>query len=155
MCRLSRLFKEQPQPLEPPQALGRISAIELRGLLQVFFPGAHISLGDYDYELMSCDDCRRFLKWYHDKHPYTWDEYDCEVFAWVMRAEALKWMHGKFVFGYIEAEGFDDNYSFQKHGFCFLIDYRRNAFFCDELCVAGPADNLEPFYSVKAYEVKA
>jgi len=138
----------------PPQKMGEITATELSPILKAQFPGAHISFGNSNYELMGIYDCLRFLDWYQDTHPYTLDEYDCNVYAWIMRAEALKWMHGKFVFGYIEAEGIEPEYTFVNHGFCFLVNWNHKIFYMDELCVAAPADDLEPAYAVKAYEVR-
>lgn len=143
------------KPPAKPKSLGVIKRAELRTLLQQHFPNADIHLGDADYELTSCDEWLHFMKWYHDRHKYSWDEYDCDKFAWIMRAEAIKWMDGKFVFGYIEAEGIDEEHSFPNHGFCFIINEQEQIYFCDELCVAAPNDDLEPVYPVRAYLVKA
>jgi len=141
-------------PPEPPESLGRITIVELRSLLEAHFPQASIHLGDADYQLTSCEEYLRFLKWYHDSHPYTWDAYDCEVFAWVMRAEALKWMHGEFIFGHIISEGLDEEYSFPNHGFNFVLNNEKKLYFCDELCVAAPRDGLMEMYPVRAYKVE-
>ena len=153
-CGICRALGSE-KSLAPPVCQDKITAYDLGRLLREYFPDAHyIGFGDADYELMSCEDCKRFLKWYHDKHPYTYDEYDCEVYAWVMRAEALKWMHGKFVFGHIEAAGLDDKYNFPNHGFNFLVNGEHKIFFMDELSVAAPRDDLEPFYEVKPYKLE-
>jgi hypothetical protein len=144
-----------------PRSLGRIHILELRHLLasafpeaQVVVPGRYIHVGDWDYELTSRHEWLRFLRWYRDRHPYTYDEYDCEVFAWVMRAEALKWMHGKFVFGHIIAEGIDEEHKFENHGFCFIVDQHRRIYFCDELQLAAPRDELIEAYPVRAQKVE-
>ncbi len=132
---------------EPPATQGTITGDELRALLQgAGFNSIHI--GDHDYSLMSCDDCRRFLTWFDDTVRYTLDDYDCEDKAWAMRSEALKWMKGVFQFGYVWAGGEDPNYQFPNHGFCFLVDSNRDIYYCDELCVAAPNDDLEPFYPI-------
>ena len=141
--------------LKQPESLGKISSTELRTMLREQFPEAMIHIGDYELELTSVEECTRFLKWYHDTHPYTGDEYDCEDFAWVQRAEALKWMHGKFIWGYIEGSGLDPKYAFPAHGFNFIVNDQKQIYICDELCVAAPDNEFIPIYSIKAYWVKA
>ena len=146
-------FKKKENP-SPPLSLGRIESGELYTILQAAFPRVNptlaIKLGSAAWELTSLDEYKRLLKWYRDTHKYTWDEYDCNVYGWVMTAEALKWMHGKFPWGYIWAGSNDPEYPFPSHGFCFILDHEKKLYFCDELCVAAPNDEFEPLYPVSA-----
>jgi len=150
ICRATGGEVEEPQYPAPPLSLGRIDANRVRYILRQWCPNAHIEIGDWDLELTSVEECERFLKYYHDKHPYTYDEYDCDKYAWLQRGEAIKWMDGKFSFGYIEAQGKDAKYRFNNHGFNFIIDFNEKVHICDELEVAAPADKF-----VEAYEVEA
>lgn len=147
-ARIAELEKQLVLP-PPPQSLGRIEASELRPILQDAF-GTRPHLGSYSWELTSVAECKRFLDWYHDAHPYTLDEYDCNVYAWLMVAWALKWMNGKFPWGYIWAASKVPEYSFPAHGFCFILSYEKKIYFCDELCVAAPNNDFEPMYPVVA-----
>lgn len=133
----------------PPMSYSSITSSELRNVLHA--NGLYsIHLGSTSYELSSLSEYKRFLQWYRDKHPYTLDEYDCNVYALVQMAEASKWMHGKFVWGLEWGEGLDPNYTFPNHGFNFIVDYLKNVYFCDELRVAAPHDDF-----IKAYEIKS
>lgn len=147
------LFKKQKM-LTPPKSLGKISSRELRGILRVLAPTCPIFISDHDYELTSLDEYKRFLKWYHDTHKYTWDDYDCDDFSWLMRAEALKWMGGKFPFGHIYASGLDIHYRFPNHGFNFVIANDKKVYICDELCVSAPEDELIPIYPLQIYKLE-
>jgi len=150
------LIKKLQKPYPPqPQSLGKISGNELRPLIREQLPKGNIHIGDYDLELTSVEEATRFLKWYHDKHPYTQDAYDCDKYAWVQRAEALKWMHGKFIWGYIEGSGLDPEYEFPEHGFNFIVDYNKQIYIADELAVAAPDDDFAPIYPIKATLIKA
>jgi hypothetical protein len=111
--------------------------------------------GDAMYLLMTKEEAQSFLDWYQDKHSYTWDDYDCDKFAWVMRAEAIKWMGGKYAWGYIEAEGIDPAWAFPNHGFCFLVTDDYQVGFCDELEMAAPKDTLIDAYEIKCHMAKA
>jgi len=139
---------------KPPKSLGKATGAQLRNLLRAGAGSATILITDKDYELTSLDEYRRFLKWYHDTHKYTWDDYDCDDFSWIMRAEALKWMHGKFPFGHIYASGLDIRYSFPNHGFCFVIDYHLEVYICDELEVAAPKDDFAETYPMQIYKLE-
>lgn len=139
---------------EPPECLGTATGAQLRGLLRVNAGDACLYVTDKDYELTSLDEYKRFLKWYCDLHPYTLDEYDCDDFSWVMRAEALKWMHGKFPFGHIYAEGMDIGYKFPNHGFNFVIANDMRVYICDELEVSAPKDELIPIYPMQIHKLE-
>lgn len=132
----------------PPQSLGRITANDMLLTLRPF--GIVAALGSYDWELTSNEENQRFLDWYRDTHPYKLDEYDCNVYAWEMTAAALKWMNGKFPWGLIWASSDDPEYAFPSHGFCFMVNYKLEVYFCDELEMAAPRDKFEPAYPVNA-----
>ena len=134
----------------PPESMGTATGAQLRSLLRVNAGDACIYVTDKDYELTSLDEYRRFLKWYCDTHPYTPDEYDCDDFSWVMRAEALKWMHGKFPFGHIYAE----SKKFPNHGFNFVVDVSLKIYICDELGLASPKDEFIPIYSMQIHKLE-
>jgi len=151
MCWFTKAKKEYPSL---PERLGEIDIAELYTILQTTCPDArHYGVMDAHYELTSLDEYRRFLKWYHDTHKYTWDEYDCSDYAWLMRAEALKWMSAKFPFGWIWASGQDEEYRFPSHGFNWVLDHNRKLYFCDELCVAAPNDDFIEFYPVEVEDM--
>jgi len=133
----------------PPHSLKTIDGNRMRAILEsVGLRDIH--LGSWQYELSSIEEYTRFLKWYHDKHPYSLDEYDCNVFALVLHAEAAKWMDGKFAWGHIWAEGIDEDYEFPNHGFNLVVDYNEHVYFCDELELAAPGDEFVPAYAVKS-----
>lgn len=138
----------------PPQSLGKATGAQLRNLLRVSAGSACIYITDKNYELTSLDEYRRFLKWYHDSHKYTWDDYDCDDFSWLMRAEALKWMGGKFPFGHIYAEGLDISYKFPNHGFDFVVTNELKVYICDELCVAAPYDDFVKTYPMNIHKLE-
>ena len=141
--------KELP---EPPKSTKSIAWVRLRELLKPYGIDLRSPL-DYDYEAPSKADYERFLKWYKDSHPYD-KFYNCDAFAWVMMAEALKWMHGKAPFGYVEASSVDENYSFPMHAFCVVVDWNENVWYCDELEVAAYKDKLYPAYKINCQDIK-
>ena len=127
---------------DPPKSTKTITWVRIRELLKPYDIDLRSPL-DYDYEAPSKTDYGRFLKWYKDSHPYD-KFYNCDAFAWVMVAEALKWMHGVCPFGYVEASSIDENYPFPMHAFCFVVDWNEKVWFCDELEVAASKDKLDP-----------
>lgn len=143
----------------PPKTLALIPGIELQELLKTH--GINIKYPvDRMYDLMSKTDCERFLKWYKINAPikpsdYTDDDLDCDDFGWIMRAYALLWMKGKCVFGYVEAESAEPDYKYPNHGFCFMVDWNKKVYYCDQLTVAAPDDKLEPAHQVKSYWARA
>jgi len=156
VCKLSQARKTYYP--KPPKTLAEISGSELKALLRPY--GIYLKRpSDYDYELPSKADLARFLHWYKANaqikpSDYTADDLDCDDFAWIMRAEALKWMRGECVFGYIEASSTDENYPFPMHGFCFMVDWNNNVYFADQLEVAASVDGLDPAYEVYSQDVK-
>ena len=140
-------LEKQFVPPPPPQSLGEIGIAELSSLLFNAF-GISPNLGSSSKELTSVEEYKRFLNWYHDTHPYTLDEYDCNVFAWEMTGWALKWMDNKYPWGYIWAFSSDPEYLFPSHGFCFILNHEKKIYFSDELGVAAPRDDFEPYYPV-------
>lgn len=157
MCNLIRSRKTYYP--KPPKVLATISALQLRRLLSPY--GINIRCpADHYYGLPSKSDWVRFLIWYKNNAPikpseYTTDDRDCDDFAWVLRAEALKWMEGKCVFGYVEAFSINENYPFPMHAFCFTVDWNYNIFFIDHLEVAASLVDLDPAYEVHSQEAKA
>lgn len=144
---------------EPPKSLATITGLQLRDILKPYGINLRCPL-DSLYGIPSKSDWLRFLLWYKANAPikpseYTQDDLDCDDFAWIMRAEALKWMRGQCVFGYIEAASVDENYQYGMHGFCFFVDWHRNVYFADHLLVAAGLTDLEPAYEVQCQDVKA
>ena len=150
ICNLLKFKRECP----PPEALGEIGATEFYSILLAQCPSArHYGVMDAHYELTSLDAYRRFLKWHHDTYRYSWDEYDCDDFSWILRAEAVRWMRGKFPFGWIWASGKDEEYKFPSHGFNWVLDCDKRLYICDELCVAAPHDDFIEFYPVDIEDI--
>lgn len=134
----------------PPKHLGTITYSRLHSKLYLLHIGGFIGVMDREYKLTSKEECERFLRWYRSNHPYT-KYWNCETFAWMMRAKALEWGNGEFIWGWIWGEGIDENYQFLSHGWNWIMDYREDIYFCDELEVAAPRDKCEEFYMVKNY----
>ena len=140
--------RKPPATLPPPRTLGTISAMGLMQLLAPYGIKMYCTV-DADYELPPRSEYIRFLKAYKDPLEYTTDNYDCDKFAWVMRAEVIKWSKGKIPFGYMEAAGAEEGYKYPNHGFCFFVDNTLQVYYVDELEVAGPKDDGEPAHMVK------
>jgi len=154
--RLAALGEDAKPMPEPPSEGVSITGTALNALLAPY--GIVLSGGPCDWEvlLMKREDGQRFLDWYRDRHPYTADDYDCEDFAWCMRAGALRWMGGRYVWGYIEAEGLGEiTYKFSNHGFCFLVFDDLSVWFCDELALAAPEDEFMEAYKINCHMAKA
>lgn len=134
----------------PPQALGTIDANRLSVILRNAGL-SNINPGSSSYKLTSLDECRRFLRWYRDLHPYTLDDYDCNVFSLEQFATAVKWGNGEFAWGWEWASGKDPDYQFPSHGFNFVVDFNEKVYFCDELEVAAPKDDFVEVYEVESY----
>jgi len=147
----------QLPPMPPmPRSVKKITGTELNALLVKYGITLAGGSGDAEYLLMAKSEGQAFLDWYRDANPYTADDYDCEDFAWVMRAEAIKWMKGKYQWGYIEAEGIDEVfYNFPNHGFCFVVFDDLSVWFCDELALAAPMDYFTEAYKIKCHMAKA
>ncbi len=144
---------------EPPQSSVAITGGEAFNLLLPY--GINIAGGasDYSYLLLTKAEANRFMTWYKKNAPikpgdYTPDNLDCDDFAWIMRAYALIWSKGKYLWGYTESESADPGYPFPNHGFDFLIISDKTVWFVDALSVAGPDDEIGEAYPVKCYTVK-
>ncbi len=148
---------EIPLTMPPAPAGGPvITGTELNALLAPYGIILSGGSGDFNYKLMTKAEGQVFLDWYRDLHPYTDDDYDCEDFAWCMRAAALKWMHGEYAWGYIEAEGLGEiTCNFPNHGFCFLVFEDKTVWYCDELALAAPEDEFYEAYRIKCNMAKA
>lgn len=140
-------YKKQLVFPPPPTILGSIGNSELFTILYGAFDIAP-NLGSSHWDLTSNEEYQRFLDWYRDTHPYVLDEYDCNVFAWEQVAFAMKWMNNTVPWGYIWAYSNDPDYAFPEHGFCFILNYKKELCFCDELEVAAPRDKFMPIYPV-------
>lgn len=161
MCWLADLLKPKNRITfpEPHQGTVTITGNEVFNILRPY--GIVLSGGteDWEYKLMSREEANCFVKWYKDNAPikpskYTPDNLDCGDFAWIMRAFALIWSEGKYLWGYIEAEGIDPEYQFPNHGFCFLIINDKTVCFADALSVAAPDDEIMEAYVVKCNMAK-
>jgi len=141
---------------EPPSGGGKITSAEIHNLLRscgIIISG---STSDRETLLLRRQDAQRFLDWYRDTHPYTADKYDCDKYAWCMRAAAIKWTHGEYLWGYIDGEGLGEiNYAFPSHGWNFVIFDDLSVWFCDELALAAPEDEFYEAYKIKCYSAKA
>lgn len=156
MCQLSKLRKTYYP--KPPRTLAEISGAQIISLLKPYGINLRCPL-DAEYGLPSKEDWHRFLRWYKANAPvkpsdYTVDNFDCDDFAWIMRAEALKWMKGECVFGYVEASSVDENYPYPMHAFCFFVDWNSHVYFTDHLEVAASVDGLDPAYEVHSQDAK-
>ncbi len=141
-----------------PRITGEISDTELYKLLLAKFGGEsmpYVRLLDERYDLTSLAEYQRFLAWYKDTDPYYRDDYDCEDFAWLLRAAALRWMQGRLPVGWICASGSEEGQPFEEHGFNFVVDERLDIYLCDELCVVAPEDEFMLVYPVKASTILA
>ena len=159
MCWLSRFLgvgvKDFP---EPPQSKVAITAGEVSNLLLPYgltLTGA----GDWGYLLMTRDEANRFMSWYKRNAPikpgdYTPDDLDCDDFAWIMRAYALMWSKGKYLWGYTESESANPEYPFPNHGFGFVIIDDKTVWFADALSMAAPDDEIMEAYPVKCCMAK-
>ena len=156
MCNLSQARKTYYP--KPPKSLATITGLQLKELLKPYGINLRCPL-DTLYGLPSKQDWLRFLVWYKANAPVKPSEYteyfNCDAFAWVMTAEALKWMKGECVFGYIEAASIDENYQYPMHAFCFCVDWHHNVYFTDHLEVAAGIADLDPAYEVYCQDVKA
>jgi hypothetical protein len=159
MCWLSRFLgvgvKSFP---EPPQSGVSILGGEVFNLL-LPYGLTPLSAGDYSYLLMTKDEANRFMSWYKRNAPikpgdYVPDDLDCDDFAWIMRAYALMWSKGRYLWGYTESEGADPKYPFPNHGFCFVVLNDKTVWYADALKVAAPDDEIMEAYPVKSYYVK-
>ncbi len=142
----------------PPKTLITILGSRLRELLKPYGIILDYAL-DIEYCLPSREDWLRFLKWYKSNTPvkpgdYTQDDFDCDDFAWIMRAYALLWMKGRCPFGYIEASSIDENYPFPMHSFGFMVDQNNKVYFTDPLELAASIDGLDPAYEINCQDVK-
>ena len=165
MCWLTKLFKsglEKPSGLvfpDPPQSLVTITANEAFNLLLPYGINIAGSTEDWEYLLMTRGEANRFMTWYKKNAlikpgDYTPDGLDCGDFAWIMRAFALIWSKGKYLWGYTESESDDPEYPFPDHGFDFLIIDDKTVWFADQLSVAAPDDEIMEAYPVKCYMAK-
>lgn len=154
---LARL--KQSDPPGPPQSAVTISSSEALDLLRPYNIIPSGGAEDLNYLLVTRDEANRFMAWYKENAPikpgdYTPDDLDCGDFAWIMRAFALIWSKGKYLWGYTESEGVDVEYSFPNHGFCFLILDDKTVWFADALRLAAPDDEIAEAYPVKCYAAK-
>ena len=159
MCWVSRFLGVGVKGFpEPPQSKVEISAPEVSDLL-LPYGLTPVGVGNWYNSLMTKDEANRFLKWYQRNAPikpgdYTPDDLDCDAFAWVMRAYALMWSKGSYLWGYTEAEGADPEYPFPNHGFCFVILDDKTVWYADALNVAAPDDEIMEAYLVRSHCVK-
>jgi len=161
MCWLSKLLN-RPSGLvfpEPPRSTVTIDAYHAVELLRPYGITISGTTGDFTYLLMTRKEANRFMRWYKKNAPikpsdYTQDDLDCDDFAWIMRAYALIWSKGKYLWGYVEAEGADPEYHFPNHGFCFTITHDCAVWFADALRVAAPDDEVMEAYAVKCHTAK-
>jgi hypothetical protein len=161
MC-IKNLFANSQDKLiwpDPPhgsvQILGS-SAIDLLAPYGIALSGG---AADYGYLLMTGDEANCFMAWYKKNAPikpgdYTPDNLDCDDFAWIMRAYALVWSRGKYLWGYTEAEGADPAYPFPNHGFNFLITADNKVWFADPLSVAASDNEIMEAYPVRSFMAK-
>ena len=140
--------------LLPPKGGTKIKAANLTKLLKPFNIYLSGGTSDSEYKLLPYDELVRFLSWYKDNHGYTLDDYDCDKYAWVMRAEAIKWTEGKYAWGYLEGEGIDPTWMFPNHAFCFIVTDDLSVWFVDELELAAPKDEPMEAYPLKVYMAK-
>ena len=143
----------------PPESLVTINAAEVFNLLLPYGINISGTTEDYEYYLMSKEEANRFVAWYHENAPikpkdYTGDDLDCGDFGWIMRAYALVWSKGKYLWGYTESESNDPDYLFPNHGFDFLILGDKSVWFADALRVAAPDDEIGEAFPVKCYMAK-
>jgi len=142
--------------LAPPKYVSSITGQELLPLLQEQFGvDCDLSIGDARFMITTDAEILRFLKWYKDPNLYIADEYDCDKFAWLMRAAAITWSHGKLPFGYLVGTGNMERgkHWFGCHAWNFTINERHEIKFCDELGVAAPKDRLEPAFKITAHSL--
>jgi len=147
---MSRLYGQTPvvHLPSPPKELGRITFSEFYSILYQLHIGGHLGVMDEEYKLTSVEEYERLLKWYQSNHPYT-KYWNCDTFAWMMRAKMLEWCNGEFPCGWIWASSTDKNYPFGPHGFNWVLDYQKKLYICDDLEVAAPKDKCWEFYPVK------
>lgn len=143
----------------PPVSTVSVNANDVLLLLQPYGINIAGTLGDFNYLLMTKEEANRFMAWYKENAPikpsdYTPDDLDCDDFAWIMRAWALIWSKGKYLWGYTESESTDPEYPFPNHGFDFLIIDDRTVWFADALSVAAPDDEINEGYPVKCHAAK-
>ena len=143
----------------PPESQVYIDANELSRILQPYGIVMSGTTSDFGYLLMTKEEANRFVAWYKENAPikpaeYTQDDLDCDDFAWIMRAYALKWSNGTHLWGYTESESADPNYPFPSHGFCFLVIDDKTVWFADALGLAAPDDEINEAYPVKCYMAK-
>jgi len=161
MCWLSKLLN-RPGSLvfpDPPKSTVTIDANHVSELLRPYGITISGTTGDFTYLLMTRKEANRFMRWYKKNAPikpgdYTQDDLDCDDFAWIMRAYALIWSKGRYLWGYIEAEGADSEYHFPNHGFCFTIIDDYQVYYADQLSVAAPDDEVSEAFPVKSYAAK-
>lgn len=155
-------LEKQVAPLvfpSPPESPVTINANEVFNLLRPYGINVSGSTGDWEYRLMSKEEANRFMAWYRKNAPikpsdYTPDDIDCDKFAWLMRAWAMFWSKGKYLWGYTESESADPEYPFPNHGFCFVILNDKTVWFADALSVAAPDDEINEAYPVNCYMAK-
>lgn len=131
-----------------------IKSKDLVNLLKPY--GIKIAGGPVDktYKLLTLESAIAFLKYYHDTNSYSLDEYDCDDFAWIMRAEFLK-RHPGYAWGYIEASGkLPIGFQFPNHAFNFVVTVDHKVWYCDELNVVAAIDTLVPAFKVKCNMAK-
>lgn len=143
----------------PPESLVTINANEVFSLLLPYGINIAGSTVDWEYRLMTREEANRFMAWYKQNAPikpsgYTPDDLDCDDFGWIMRAWALLWSKGKYLWGYIESESADPEYPFPPHGFCFLIIDDKTVCFADALSVAAPDDEIMEAYPIQCFMAK-
>ncbi len=144
---------------EPPQGQVTITGNEVFNLLLPYGINIAGGMSDYAYLLMTKGEANRFMSWYKKNAPikpgdYTPDDLDCDDFAWIMRAYALIWSKGKYLWGYTESESADPEYPFPNHGFDFLIIDDKTVWFADALSVAAPDEEIGEAFPVKCYTAK-
>ena len=144
---------------EPPQSKVVINANEVFNLLRPYGINIAGSTEDWEYLLPTRAEANRFMAWYKTNAlikpgDYTPDDLDCGDFAWIMRAFALIWSKGKYLWGYTESESADENYPFPNHGFCFVITDDKRVWFADQLQVAAPDDEIMEAYPVNCFMAK-
>lgn len=153
------IFKRNPSDSEllalpQPKELAKITHLEMYDILRPVFGNiGHIYVGDATLSLADINDYLPFLKLFKPTLDYTTDNYDCEKIAWEMRCKGLIFTRGKFPFGYVIGYADEEDYSFGPHGWNFVVDHKKQVWFCDYLEVAGPKEEFMPVMPVHIEDV--
>lgn len=110
-------------------------------------------LADKNYQLPTLPLVEKFVSNYRDNNTYSLDDYDCDDYAWIMRAEFLKKFMGIYPFGYIEStlKSIINNYN---HAFNFCVTDDLKIWYCDPLGMVSDKGKLIEAYPVKCNMAK-